>query len=151
MKIAIVGTGYVGLANAVVLARHHEVWAVDLVPEKVDQINRRESPIADPDIEKYFAHEDLNLTATLDAAAAYADAEFVIVATPTNYDERTNYFDTSSVENVTAQALAHNPDLSVVIKSTVPVGFTNRLRERHPDASIIFSPEFLREGSALHD
>ncbi|GAC1383670.1 MAG: nucleotide sugar dehydrogenase [Marmoricola sp.] len=151
MKIAIVGTGYVGLANAVVLARHHEVWAVDLVAEKVDQINRGESPIADEDIEHYLAHEDLNLTATLEPAAAYAGADFVIVATPTNYDERTNYFDTSSVEKVTADALTHNPGVSVVIKSTVPVGFTNRLRDRHPGATIIFSPEFLREGRALHD
>ena len=151
MKIAIVGTGYVGLANAVVLARHHEVWAVDLVAEKVDLINRGKSPIADEDIEHYLANEALNLTATLDAAAAYDDADFVIVATPTNYDERTNYFDTSSVEAVIADALAHNPRASVVVKSTVPVGFTNRMRDLHGNATIIFSPEFLREGKALYD
>ncbi|MGN6723110.1 MAG: nucleotide sugar dehydrogenase, partial [Marmoricola sp.] len=131
--------------------RHHEVWAVDLLPEKVDQINRRESPIADEDIEHYLAHEDLNLTATLDAAAAYDGADFVIVATPTNYDERTNYFDTSSVEAVIADALKNNPSINVVVKSTVPVGFTNRMRELHANATIIFSPEFLREGRALYD
>jgi UDPglucose 6-dehydrogenase len=151
VKIAIVGTGYVGLANAVVLARHHEVWAVDLLPEKVDQINRRESPIADEDIEHYLANEELNLTATLEAPKAYEGADFVIVATPTNYDERTNYFDTSSVEAVIADALKNNPAINVVVKSTVPVGFTNRMREIHPDATIIFSPEFLREGRALYD
>ncbi len=151
MKIAIVGTGYVGLANAVVLARHHEVWAVDLVPDKVERINRGESPIADADIEHYLANEPLNLRATLDAPAAFRGADFVVVATPTNYDERTNCFDTSSVETAIAEALTLNPSTRIVIKSTVPVGFTKRMRTRHPDATIIFSPEFLREGKALYD
>ena len=151
MKIAVVGTGYVGLSNAVILAQHHEVWALDVIAEKVDQINRRRSPIADAELEDYLATRSLNLTATLDAESAYAGAEFVVVATPTNYDERTNFFDTSSVESVIAASLAVEPTASIVIKSTVPVGFTNRMRERHPEATIIFSPEFLREGRALYD
>ena len=151
MKIAVVGTGYVGLSNAVVLAQHHQVVAVDIDASKVDQINLRESPIEDVELQRYLAEKPLNLTATLDAVAAYRGADFIVVATPTDYDMKTNFFDTSSVEGVTAAALATNPDAVIVIKSTVPVGFTNRLRERHPGSKIIFSPEFLREGRALHD
>ncbi|MET3963590.1 UDPglucose 6-dehydrogenase [Marmoricola sp. OAE513] len=151
MKIAIAGTGYVGLSNAVILAQHHEVWALDLDAEKVATINAKRSPIVDAEIEEYLATKPLNLTATLDQQAAFSGATFVVVATPTNYDERTNYFDTSSVESVVADVLRIQPDATVVIKSTVPVGFTGGLRERHPGASIIFSPEFLREGYALYD
>ena len=151
MKIAIVGTGYVGLSNAVILAQHHEVWALDIDQAKVDMINRRESPIEDAELEDYLANRPLTLTATTDPGAAYDGAEFVVIATPTNYDERTHYFDTSSVESVTAAALEVNPLATIVIKSTVPVGFTERLHGEHLGASIIFSPEFLREGRALHD
>lgn len=151
MKIAVVGTGYVGLSNAVILAQSHEVVAVDIDAAKVEQINRRESPIEDAELERYLTEMPLNLTATLDADAAYRGAEFIVVATPTDYDMKTNFFDTSTVESVTGAALAINPAAVVVIKSTVPVGFTNRLRDRHPGSRIIFSPEFLREGRALHD
>ncbi len=151
MKIAIAGTGYVGLSNAVILAQHHEVWALDLLPEKVDQINARRSPIDDPELEEYLATRPLNLTATLDKQAAFTGASYAIVATPTNYDERTNYFDTGSVESVIADVLTIEPTATVVVKSTVPVGFTARMRAEHPGASIIFSPEFLREGRALYD
>lgn len=151
MKIAVVGTGYVGLSNAVILAQSHEVVAVDIDTVKVEQINRRESPIEDVELEQYLAEKPLNLTATLDAEAAYRGADFIVVATPTDYDMKTNFFDTSTVETVTEAALVTNPDAVVVIKSTVPVGFTNRLRDRHPGSKIIFSPEFLREGRALHD
>ncbi|BBH17076.1 UDP-glucose 6-dehydrogenase [Nocardioides baekrokdamisoli] len=151
MKIAIAGTGYVGLSNAVILAQHHDVVALDLDPDKVAKVNNRVSPIVDHELEEYLATKPLSLTATTDPREAYAGATFVVVATPTNYDERTNYFDTRSVESVTAAALEINPDASIVIKSTVPVGFTARLRESHPGASIIFSPEFLREGRALYD
>ncbi|RNL64204.1 nucleotide sugar dehydrogenase [Nocardioides marmoriginsengisoli] len=151
MKITIAGTGYVGLSNAVILAQHHDVWALDLVPEKVDQINARQSPIEDAELEEYLATRPLSLTATLDKHQAYDGAEFVVVATPTNYDERTNYFDTGSVESVIADVVALAPEATVVVKSTVPVGFTARMREEHPGASIIFSPEFLREGHALYD
>lgn len=151
MKIAIAGTGYVGLSNAVILAQHHEVFAVDIDPAKVEMLSRRVSPIADVELEDYLATHELDLTPTIDADAAYRDADFVVIATPTNYDEVTNYFDTSSVETVIDTVLAVNPDAAIVIKSTVPVGFTARMNAEHPHATIVFSPEFLREGRALHD
>jgi len=150
-RIAVVGTGYVGMSNAVILAQHNTVVALDIDPAKVDLINRRESPITDEELQDYLRHKPLDLTATLDPAVAYDGAEFVIVATPTDYDETTNYFNTRSVESVIADAVAKTPEATVVIKSTVPVGFCARMREVHPGASIIFSPEFLREGRALHD
>ena len=151
MKIAVVGTGYVGLSNAVVLARHHDVTAVDIDAAKVELINARISPIDDVELADHLANRPLRLHATTDADAAYADAGFVLVATPTDYDPQTSYFDTRSVEGVVAAALTVNPAAVVVIKSTVPVGFTEELRERHPGATILFSPEFLREGRALYD
>lgn len=151
MKIVVVGLGYVGMSNAVVLAQHNEVVAVDLDEKRVELVSQRLSPIEDAELEDYLAHRELDLTATTDARSAYPGADYVIVATPTNYDPQTNYFDTSSVEAVTRQALETNPDVTVVIKSTVPVGFTERVRRDHPGASIIFSPEFLREGRALYD
>ncbi len=151
MKIAVAGTGYVGLSMATLLSRKHSVKAVDIVPEKVDLINRRQSPIQDEYIEKFFAEKELDLTATLDAEAAYKDAELVIIAAPTNYDPKKNFFDTSAVENVVEKVMAVNPDAFMVIKSTIPVGFTVSLRERTGSRNIMFSPEFLRESRALYD
>ena len=151
MRIAIAGTGYVGLANAILLAQHNEVTAVDLVQAKVDQINAKISPLADPEIEDYLAHRPLHLTATTDGGAAYRGADFVIVSTPTNYDPAKNYFDTSSVESVVRQVMSVNPSAIIVIKSTVPVGYTLSLREKLSCNRLLFSPEFLREGRALYD
>ena len=151
MKIAVAGTGYVGLSIATLLAQHNEVTAVDIIPAKVEMINSRESPIKDEYIEKYLAEKDLNLTATLDAEAAYAEAEFVVIAAPTNYDSKRNYFDTSAVESVIQQVICCNPDAMMVIKSTIPVGFTASVREKYHCDNILFSPEFLRESKALYD
>ncbi len=151
MKISVAGIGYVGLSNAVLLAQHHEVVAVDLDTNRVAQLNNRVSPIQDAEIEDYLATKDLNLTATTDPAAAYADADYVIVATPTNYDTKTNYFDTSSVEAVVEQVLGINDKATIIIKSTIPVGFTQGLNQRLGGERVVFSPEFLREGKALHD
>ena len=151
MKIAIVGTGYVGLSNAAVLAQHHAVVAVDIDPQRIDLLTRGLSPIVDVELEEYLAARHEDLVFTIDAASAYDGAEFVVVATPTNYDETTNFFDTSSVESVIDAALAVNAAATIVIKSTVPVGFTARMVEEHPGATILFSPEFLREGRALYD
>ncbi|WIY82989.1 nucleotide sugar dehydrogenase [Propionimicrobium sp. PCR01-08-3] len=151
MKIVVVGTGYVGLSNAVILAQHHDVVAVDIDAAKVDLINARTSPIEDAELEDYLAHASLSLSATTDAAPAYRDAQFIVVATPTDYDPDKNFFNTSSVESTISDALAVNPEVTIVVKSTVPVGFTARMREEHAGASIIFSPEFLREGHALYD
>jgi len=151
MKIAVAGTGYVGLSMAVLLAQHNQVTAVDIIPEKVDMINRRISPIADKEIEEYLATKTLDLTATLDGESAYRDAEFVIIAAPTNYDSKKNYFDTSAVEAVIAQVMAVNPNAIMVIKSTIPVGYTQSIRARTGSKNILFSPEFLRESRALYD
>ena len=151
MKIAVAGTGYVGLSIATLLAQHHEVVAVDIIPEKVDLINRKKSPIQDEYIEKYLAEKNLNLTATLDAEAAYKDADFVVIAAPTNYDSKKNFFDTSAVEAVIKLVIRYNPDAIMVIKSTIPVGFTAGVREKYHCDNIIFSPEFLRESKALYD
>lgn len=149
--IAVAGTGYVGLANAVLLAQHHKVYAVDIQAEKVELINQRKSPIVDKEIESYLAKKELDLTATTDGIFAYKQADFVIISTPTNYDSVKNYFDTSSVEQVIQQVYQCNPNSAMIVKSTVPVGFTNRIREQYPDANLLFSPEFLREGRALYD
>lgn len=151
MRIAVAGTGYVGLSNSVLLSQHHEVVAVDLIQAKVDMINNRMSPIVDAEISDYLAHHDLNLKATTDGDSAYQDADYVIISTPTNYDPDRNFFDTSSVEAVIQQVMAVNPSAIMVIKSTVPVGFTTEVREKYGSQNILFSPEFLREGQALKD
>lgn len=151
MKIAVAGTGYVGLSLSVLLAQHNEVIAVDIVKEKVDKINNRISPIVDKEIEEYLTNQHINLTATMNAEYAYEKAEFVVIATPTNYDAEKNYFDTSSVENVIEKVLEINPKAIIVIKSTVPVGYTKEIMQRYNIESILFSPEFLREGKALYD
>ena len=151
MKIAVAGTGYVGLSLATLIAQNHSVMAVDIVSEKVDMINSRRSPIQDEYIEKYFAEKNLDLVATLDAEDAYRDAEFVVIAAPTNYDAKKNFFDTSAVEAVIESVLKVNPDAIMVIKSTIPVGFTKAARERYNTSNILFSPEFLRESKALYD
>ena len=150
-KIAVAGTGYVGLSIATLLSQHHQVTAVDIVPEKVEMINNRKSPIQDDYIEKYLAEKELNLTATLDAKIAYADADFVVIAAPTNYDSHTQHFDTSAVEAVIKLVMEYNPDAIMVIKSTIPVGYTASVREKFNSKNIIFSPEFLRESKALYD
>ena len=150
-KIAVAGTGYVGLSIATLLSQHHEVMAVDIIPEKVELINQRKSPIQDEYIEKYLTEKDLNLTATLDAEAAYKDADFVVIAAPTNYDSKKNFFDTSAVESVIKLVIQYNPEAIMVIKSTIPVGFTTSVREKYHCDNIIFSPEFLRESKALYD
>ena len=151
MNIAVAGTGYVGLSLATLLAQHNHVMAVDIIPEKVDMVNHRKSPIQDDYIEKYLAEKALDLTATMDAEAAYKNADFVIIATPTNYDSRKNFFDTSSVEAVIQLVMQYNPDAIMVIKSTIPVGYTKSVREKFGTKNIIFSPEFLRESKALYD
>ena len=151
IKIAVAGTGYVGLSLAVLLAQHNQVTAVDIIPEKVDMINKRVSPIQDEYIEKYLAEKELNLTATLDGAAAYREADFVIIAAPTNYDSKLNFFDTSAVETVIELVLEVNPNAIMVIKSTIPVGYTESVRRKYHTSHIIFSPEFLRESKALYD
>ena len=151
MKIAVAGTGYVGLSNAILLSQNNQVYAVDIIQEKVQMINRKESPIVDKEIEEYLKHRNLNLIATTDAALAYANADFIIISTPTNYDPKKNYFDTSSVENVIERVLEVNPNAIMIIKSTVPVGYTESVKEKYHTNNILFSPEFLREGRALYD
>ncbi len=151
LKIAIAGTGYVGLSNAILLAQHHKVYAVDIIPEKVEMINNKKSPIVDKEIEEYLTTKKLDLTATLDAELAYSDADFVVIAAPTNYDSKQNFFDTSAVEAVIDLVLKYNPNAIMVIKSTIPVGYTRSIREKTGCKNIIFSPEFLRESKALYD
>ena len=151
MRIAVAGTGYVGLSIATLLAQHHEVWAVDILPEKVELINRRKSPIQDEYIEKYLKEKELNLMATLDAEEAYKDANYVVIAAPTNYDSQKNFFDTSAVESVIDLVMKVNPEAIMIIKSTVPVGYTKHIREMTGSKNILFSPEFLRESKALYD
>ena len=151
LKIAVAGTGYVGLSLAVLLAQHHQVTALDIVPEKVEMINNKKSQIRDEYIEKYLAEKELDLTATLDAKEAYSDADFVVIAAPTNYDSKKNFFDTSAVEAVIKLVIEYNPEAIMVIKSTIPVGFTASVREKYHCDNIIFSPEFLRESKALYD
>ena len=151
LKIAVAGTGYVGLSIATLLSQHHKVMAVDIVPEKVELINSKKSPIQDEYIEKYLTEKELNLTATLDAKEAYSDADFVVIAAPTNYDSKKNFFDTSAVEAVIKLVIEYNPEAIMVIKSTIPVGFTASVREKYHCDNIIFSPEFLRESKALYD
>ena len=151
MVVAVAGTGYVGLSIATLIAQHHKVLAVDIVPEKVEMINRRQSPIQDEYIEKYFAEKELDLTATLDGASAYKQADFVVIAAPTNYDSQKNYFDTSAVEAVIELVLKVNPKAIMVIKSTIPVGYTESVRKKFGTENILFSPEFLRESKALYD
>ena len=150
-KIAVAGTGYVGLSMAVLLSQHHRVFAVDIIPEKVQLINQKKSPIQDDYIERYLAEKPLDLTATTDEALAYSDADFVVIAAPTNYDSNKNFFDTSAVEAVIASVMKYNPDAVMVIKSTIPVGFTKSIREKTGSDNILFSPEFLRESKALYD
>ncbi len=151
LKIAVAGTGYVGLSIATLLSQHHKVTAVDIIPEKIEKINNRICPIQDDYIERYFAKKDLNLTATLNAKEAYTDADYVVIAAPTNYDSKKNFFDTSAVENVIGLVMEYSSDAIIVIKSTIPVGFTKRIREKTRSKNIIFSPEFLRESKALYD
>ena len=151
IKVAVAGTGYVGLSIATLLSQHHHVTAVDVIPEKVEKLNNKISPIQDDYIEKYLAEKPLNLVATLDGKSAYKDADFVVIAAPTNYDSKKNFFDTSAVEAVIELVLKYNPEAIIVIKSTIPVGYTESVREKYNTKNIIFSPEFLRESKALYD